>query len=69
MRDIAWRVEAGHRLRLTIAGSDFPRLERNLHTGDHRPSQTRSQAAEHSVHHGGATLAAVALHVLPEDQP
>ena len=29
LRDIAYHVAAGHRLRLTFAGSDFPRLARN----------------------------------------
>lgn len=33
MRDIAYRLPRGHRMRLHVTGSSFPRLERNLNTG------------------------------------
>ena len=37
MRDIAWLLHTGHRLRLDIAGSSFPRLARNLNGGSPDP--------------------------------
>jgi uncharacterized protein len=66
MRDIAWRVEARHRLRLQIAGSDFPRLERNLHTGGNNFDETAGRIAEHRIHHGGAALGFVEFHTVPD---
>jgi putative CocE/NonD family hydrolase len=40
----------GHRLRVHVTGSSFPRWERNLHTGDQ--SSTRSEVARQTVYHG-----------------
>lgn len=37
LRDIAWLVKPGHRLRLDIAGSSFPRLARNMNGGSGDP--------------------------------
>jgi putative CocE/NonD family hydrolase len=36
----AWRFDTGHRLRLGIAGSNFPRFDRNLNTGK-APTESR----------------------------
>lgn len=69
MRDIAWRVPAGHRLRLLVAGSDFPRLERNLHLGGDTRLATGGRAAVHRLHRGDRITARVSLSVLPHDLP
>lgn len=39
LRDIAWLVRPGHRLRLDVAGSSFPRLARNLNGGSADPNR------------------------------
>jgi putative CocE/NonD family hydrolase len=39
LRDIAWFVRPGHRLRLDVAGSSFPRLARNLNGGSADPNR------------------------------
>ena len=39
LRDIAWLVKPGHRLRLDVAGSSFPRLARNLNGGSADPNR------------------------------
>lgn len=39
LRDIAWLVQPGHRLRLDVAGSSFPRLARNLNGGSADPNR------------------------------
>lgn len=39
LRDIAWLVPPGHRLRLDVAGSSFPRLARNLNGGSTDPNR------------------------------
>lgn len=64
MRDIAYLVPAGHRLRLQIAGSDFPRLERNLQTGGRNYDETAAVVAENRVFHGAGIESYVELPVL-----
>ncbi|MGP3698987.1 CocE/NonD family hydrolase [Rhodobacter sp. NSM] len=54
MRHIAYLLRAGHRLRLTLAGSSFPRLERNLNTGGTNAEETKGRAAWIVLHTGKA---------------
>jgi len=67
MRAIGWTVPAGHRLRLDIASSSFPRLERNLGTDGDNASATRVVRARNRVHHGGERLSWIELPVLPAE--
>jgi putative CocE/NonD family hydrolase len=69
MRSIAWRVAAGHRLRLDVTSSSFPRLERNLNTGGDNARETRIVVARNRVLHGGSTPSYVELALLPADAP
>jgi len=41
----------GHRIRLEISSSNFPRLERNLNTGGNNFDETEWEVAENAVHH------------------
>ncbi len=50
----ATRFEAGHRLRLEIAGTNFPEYERNLHTGGRNWDETQPRTARLTVHHDEA---------------
>lgn len=68
MRAIAYRIPAGHRLRLDIASSSFPRLDRNLQTGGDGYTETRWQVAEHTVYRGGAATSYVNIPVLDDAQ-
>ncbi|MFT3800835.1 MAG: CocE/NonD family hydrolase [Burkholderiaceae bacterium] len=52
--DIAWQVPAGHRLRLQVSSSNFPRFERNLNTGGRNVDETTSVTAVNDVRHGTA---------------
>jgi putative CocE/NonD family hydrolase len=65
MRAIAWHLPAGHRLRLDITSSSFPRLERNLNTGGDNAHEARSVPARNRVLHGGERLSWIDLPVLP----
>jgi hypothetical protein len=67
MRDIAWRVASGHRLRLIVSGSDFPRLERNLHLGGDTREAMAGRKAVHHLHRGTGITARLSLTVLPAD--
>jgi putative CocE/NonD family hydrolase len=65
MRAIAYQFAAGHRLRLDITSSSFPRLERNLGTGGDNALGTHGQRARNRVLHGGERLSWIDLPVLP----
>lgn len=66
LRSIAYRVPTGHRLRLHVTSSSFPRLERNLNTGAPvNARETRSQAATNRVHHSPMAPGALDLYALP----
>jgi putative CocE/NonD family hydrolase len=66
MRSIAYAFAPGHRLRLHVTSSSFPRLERNLNTGAaNNAGETRSEVAENRVFHGGG-VSFLELPVLPE---
>lgn len=42
---------AGHRIRLDISSSNFPRWDRNLNTGGHNYDESSFVVAENTVHH------------------
>jgi putative CocE/NonD family hydrolase len=60
----ALTLAAGHRLRISIAGSNYPRFELNPHTGaDHFDTAT-AVTVECSVFHGGETPSTLVVPVL-----
>lgn len=67
--DTAHTFRAGHRVRLEVAGANFPRLSRNLHTRvvPEHGTLADAQVAEQTVHHGPAHLSRLELHKL--DRP
>lgn len=52
---------AGHRIRVQVTSSNFPRWDRNLNTGD----GLRSQAAHQEIAHDGTRLSRIVLPVIP----
>jgi putative CocE/NonD family hydrolase len=54
----------GHRIRLEVSSSNFPRFERNLNTGGDNHRDTEWQIAINQVHHSGDHLSWVALPVV-----
>ncbi len=73
MRDIAYRLPKGHRLRLHLTSSSFPRLERNLNTGGHNATETHMVVASTQVHYdrpdAGSWLELSVLRDLPTGSP
>jgi putative CocE/NonD family hydrolase len=51
MRSIAYMFRQGHRLRLDVTSSSFPRLERNLNTGGDNAFETRMVIAKNRIHY------------------
>jgi len=69
MRSIAYLVPRGHRLRLDITSSSFPRLERNLNTGGNNYDETVPARALNRVHLGGDAGSYLELPVLATPEP
>jgi len=55
----------GHRLRLEISSSNFPRFDRNLNTGEDAASSTRWVKATNTIVHGKEYPSAIILPVAP----
>lgn len=43
---------AGHRIRIEVSSSNYPRFERNLNTGGRNAHQSEYMVATNSIHHG-----------------
>jgi uncharacterized protein len=57
--------KAGHRIRLEVASSNFPRFERNLNTGEEQAASTRMVKATNKVFHGPSHPSALILPIVP----
>jgi putative CocE/NonD family hydrolase len=55
----------GHRIRLEVAGSNFPRFDRNPHTGEPSATATLTAVATQTVHHGPQVPSRIVLPVVP----
>ena len=58
-------VRAGHRLRVHISSSDFPRWDRNPNTGKPFGTDTTTVVAEQTVFHDTVRPSHVVLPVIP----
>ena len=56
----------GHRMRLEVSSSNFPRFDRNLNTGGNNYDENEWVVAENVVHHSERYLSHVILPVIPE---
>ena len=57
--------KAGHRLRLEISSSNFPRFDRNLNTGEPAAFSSRMAKATNTIYHDREHPSAVTLPVVP----
>ena len=57
--------KAGHRVRLYVSSSNFPRFNRNLNTGEPTAGATRMLKAQQSVYHDADHPSALILPVIP----
>jgi len=55
---------AGHRIRIEISSSNFPRFDRNLNTGGNNYDETKGVIAHNSVHHSKQYPATVTITVV-----
>ena len=57
--------KAGHRLRLYVSSSNFPRFDRNPNTGESTAASARLVKAQQTVYHDAARPSALILPVVP----
>jgi uncharacterized protein len=55
----------GHRIRLEISSSAFPKYDRNLNTGEKLGTTSRMQVAEQKIYHNRGNLSYVVLPIIP----
>ena len=60
----SWYLPPGHRLRVEISSSNFPRFDRNLNTGGKNYDETTWKVAKNSVHHTSAHMSRLILPVV-----
>jgi putative CocE/NonD family hydrolase len=56
---------AGHRLRLEISSSNFPRFDRNLNTGEDQATSTKMLPATNTIYHNKERPSALVLPIVP----
>jgi len=56
---------AGHRIRLEISSSNFPRFDRNLNTGGNNYDEAEPVVAENVIHHTARRASYITLPVIP----
>jgi putative CocE/NonD family hydrolase len=59
----------GHRLRLEISSSNFPRFDRNLNTGGNNYDETKYVIAHNAVHHSAGYPSKITITVVPHPHP
>jgi len=55
----------GHRIRLEVSSSNFPRFDRNLNTGGNNWDETAFRVATNTVHHTAKYPSHLLLPVVP----
>jgi hypothetical protein len=55
----------GHRIRLDISSSNFPRFDRNLNTSEDQATGTRGQNARQTVLHDARAPSHILLPIIP----
>ena len=61
--------KAGHRIRIEIASSNFPKYARNLNTGGDNVNETKWRIAQNRIHHSAQYPSHITLPVMPYSKP
>ena len=63
------RFGAGHRIRVEVTSSNFPKFVRNLNTGGPNESEDKGVVATVAIHHSGTDLSYIDLPVAGPSRP
>jgi predicted acyl esterase len=67
--DTAYYFKPGHKLRVDVSSSNFPRFDRNLNTGGNNVDEEHGVIARNAVHHGAQYPSKISLTVMPAAVP
>ena len=56
--------KAGHKIRIEVSSSNFPRFDRNLNTGGNNYDETTGKVARNSIHHSKQYPSSITLNVV-----
>ncbi|HSF52171.1 MAG TPA: CocE/NonD family hydrolase [Algoriphagus sp.] len=56
--------DKGHRIRIEVSSSNFPRFDRNMNTGGNNYDESEGKIATNSIHHGGKSLSRIVLPIV-----
>src|SRR5207253_1368041 len=65
LRPTSMAFRRGHRIRLEVAGSNFPRFDRNPNTGEPSATARTVASAIEAVHHGRQAPSRIMLPLVP----
>jgi putative CocE/NonD family hydrolase len=57
---------AGHRIRIEVSSSNFPRFDRNLNTGGENYNESKSVTVQNTIHHSKTYPSVVKIPVAPK---
>jgi len=60
----SWWLAPGHRVRIEVSSSNFPRFERNLNTGGNNYDEVEWIVAENAVHHSATRPSRIVLPIV-----
>jgi uncharacterized protein len=61
--------QPGHRIRIEVAGADFPNFARNLQTGKNNETTTEMRPARIRIHHTRTNPSSITLPIVPASAP
>ena len=61
--------DAGHRIRIEVSSSNFPRFTRNLNTGGNNYDETEGVVAHNTVHHSRQSPSRIGVPVVSSTRP
>jgi uncharacterized protein len=67
--DTSYYFKPGHKLRVDISSSNFPRFDRNLNTGGNNYDEDKGVIANNAVHHDSQYPSKITITVVPNGTP
>jgi hypothetical protein len=60
--------QAGHRIRVEVSSSSFPKYVRNLNTGGNNVDESEGLVATNTIHHAPGRLSYLVLPIIPHER-
>ena len=67
--DTSYYFKPGHKLRVDVSSSNFPRFDRNLNTGGNNYDEVKGVVARNVIHHDSEHPSRITITVVPNGEP